>query len=483
MSPRDAARLTGDEAIVVGGSMAGLLTARVLAEHFTRVTIVERDSLPDGPAFRKGVPQSRHLHVLLARGRTVFGQLFARIDEELIAAGAVPVEWPRDVLWLTARGWCARFATDIRILCASRELLEWSVRRRLAALDQVRFLTGHEVTDLVASADLRQVTGVRLRARPSAAGETGPVEMLSAGLVVDASGRQSHAPDWLAALGYERPAETRINAFLGYASRFYAVPPDVHADWRALLLQGEPTGNRRGGALFPVEGNRWLVTLAGVGRDYPPTDEAGFLAFARSLRSPLLYDAIRDAEPLTPIHGYQRTENQRRFYERLARQPEHFLVTGDALCAFNPVYGQGMTAAAQGALVLDRLLRERAGDLTGLPQRFQREVATVNAAAWLMATGEDLRYPTTEGGERNMGTRLTHRYFDRVIGAATRDAHVNLAFLNVLQLVAPPTTLFRPGILAPALLRGGTRPVGRPPVLPRAGARPTEVRETAVPGD
>jgi flavin-dependent dehydrogenase len=479
MGSRDTAGLADDEAVVIGGSMAGLLTARVLADHFARVTIVERDSLPDGPAFRKGVPQSRHLHVLLSSGRTVLGQLFPGIDEELSAAGAIPVEWPRDVLWLTARGWCTRFTTDIRILCASRELLEWSVRRRLAALDRVRFLTGHEVTGLIAIADQRQITGVRLRARPAVSEST---ETLPAGLVVDASGRQSHAPDWLAALGYERPAETRINAFLGYASRLYTVPQDARADWQILYLQGEPARNGRGGALFPVEGNRWIVTLAGVGRDYPPTDDAGFLAFARGLRSPLLYDAIKDAQPLTPIHGYQRTENQRRFYEKLARRPERFLVTGDALCAFNPVYGQGMTAAAQGALVLDQLLREQGGEVAGLPRRFEREVARVNAAAWLIATGEDLRYPTTEGGERTVQTRLTHRYFDRVIGAATRDAHVNLAFLKVLQLDAPPATLFRPGILAPALLHGGTRPIDQLPAITLATTRPFDVGQPAATG-
>ena len=479
MALRETTGPAGEEAVVIGGSMAGLLAARALADHFPRVTIIERDTLPDGPAFRKGVPQSRHLHVLLARGRAVLGQLFPDIDEELLAAGAVPVEWPRDVLWLTPRGWCERFTTDIEILCASRELLEWSVRRRVAALDPVRFLQGHEVTGLVASPDKRKVTGVRLRARPTA-GEVDPVETLAAALVVDASGRLSHAPDWLAELGYERPAETRINPFLGYASRFYAMPADARTEGRILYLQGEPKRNSRSGALFQVEGNRWIVTVAGVGRDYPPTDEAGFLAFARSLRSPLIYEAIKDAEPLGPIHGYQRTENQRRFYEKLARRPERFLVTGDALCAFNPIYGQGMTAAAHGALVLDRLLRERGGELTGLPQRFERELMTMNAAAWLMATGEDLRYPTTEGGQRNLQTRLTHRYLDRVIGAATRDRRVNLAFSNVLQLVAPPTDLFKPAVLVPALLHGGAGPVDRLPAPPHISPRPLDVPQPAA---
>jgi pimeloyl-ACP methyl ester carboxylesterase len=262
---------------------------------------------------------------------------------------------------------------------------------------------------------------------------------------------------------------------LGYASCTYAIPADLDADWRVLFLQADPPANARGGVLFPIEGNRWMVTLAGRGRDYPPTDEEGFLAFAASLRSPLLHQAIRRAERLTPIHAYRQTDNQRRFYERLPRRPQRFLVLGDAVYAFNPLYGQGMTVAAQSALALDRLLRQPAnGDPGDLPTRFQREVATVSAAAWLMATGEDLRYPTTQGGERTLQLRLTHRYLDRVIGAATRDQTVSLAFGKVAQLVAPPTTLFRPGILLRALLHGGAREPGAPPTTTRLSERADE---------
>jgi pimeloyl-ACP methyl ester carboxylesterase/2-polyprenyl-6-methoxyphenol hydroxylase-like FAD-dependent oxidoreductase len=472
-----------EEAIVIGGSMAGLLAARVLADHFAKVTLVERDRLPDAPAFRKGVPQSRHLHVLLARGLEIVEQLLPGIEDEWEGGGAVPIEWPRDALWLTPRGWSDRFATGVKILCASREFLEWVVRRRLAGIGNVRFLEGREATGLLAGADGRRVEGVRLRHRSSGNGEAGSIEELPAGLIVDASGRNSRAPEWLAEFGYARPAETKINSFLGYASRYYAIPTDVHVDWRLLFLQTKPPANTRGGALFPIEGNRWIVTLAGAGRDYPPKDEEGFLTFASSLRSPLLYEAIRRAEPLTPIYSYRRTENQRRFYEKLARLPEGFLVVGDAVCAFNPIYGQGMTAAALSALVLDRLLGERAdGDLTEVPLRFQREVARVNAGAWLIATGEDLRYPTTAGGERNLQTRLTHRYLDRVIGAATRDGTVNLAFLNVLQLVAQPTTLFRPRILVPALLRGRARGSDTPPTATPLGQWAPEAAGQPVAG-
>jgi 2-polyprenyl-6-methoxyphenol hydroxylase-like FAD-dependent oxidoreductase len=452
----------GRHAIVIGGSMAGLLAARVLSRHFDQVTLIDRDQFPDAPVFRKGVPQSRHLHVLLAKGRLQLDRFFPGFTEEMVGAGAVMLTFPKDALWLTAAGWSQRFDTGLPILSSSRELLEWTVRRRLAAVGRVRFVEETDVTGLTATADGSAVTGVTLRSRAD-----GGSEEMAADLVVDASGRTSHAPRWLEELGYEPPAETRITSFLGYASRLYAIPKDFHADWTVLFLQGRPPEHARGAGLFPIEGGRWIVTVAGAARDYPPTDGQGFLDFAASLRTPILYETIKNAEPLTPIHGYQRTENQRRHFERLRRRPERFLVTGDAACAFNPIYGQGMTVAADDAMALHRCLREattrRGGDLTGLAARFQRAVAKSNAAAWLVATGEDLRYPTTEGARPDLAGRLVHRYMDRVVAAATWNPHVNRAFAEVVNLLASPYSLFRPDILLPALRsRAGGR-LSEPP--------------------
>jgi 2-polyprenyl-6-methoxyphenol hydroxylase-like FAD-dependent oxidoreductase len=441
-------------AVVVGGSMAGLLAARVLSKHFLKVTVVERDRFPEGPAFRKGVPQSRFPHVLLPSGLRVLRRLFPGIVEGLVSAGAVRYLWPRDALWLTPGGWSGRFA-----LSQSRELVEWAVRRRVAALENVRVLEGREAIGLLASADRREVAGVRLRPRPSAGAGKG--EELNADLVVDASGRNSPAPRWLGELSYEPPEETNIDAFLGYAGRTYAVPSGPRAGWKIIFIQANPPADGRGGILLPIEGDRWSVALFGGGRDYPPTDEDGFLAFARGLRSPVLYEAIRRAEPLTPIHGYRRTANRRRHYERLRRLPERFVVTGDAACAFNPVYGQGMSVAAAEAGALDRCLHEGrrrsrpGGELTGLPRRFQKEVARSHAGAWTIASGEDLRYPTAEGARRDLPTRLTHRYFDRVVRTAMGDAVVNLAFVDVIGLLAPPASLLRPSVLLRALRNGG----------------------------
>jgi 2-polyprenyl-6-methoxyphenol hydroxylase-like FAD-dependent oxidoreductase len=441
---------SGTHALVIGGSMAGLLAARVLTAHFDRVTVVDRDRFPEQPSFRKGVPQSRHGHLLLVRGWQILDQLFPGLRAELIGAGAPSIDVLNDFKMLFAAGWAPRSPSHFQTVTCSRELLEWNVRRQLALNPRVSFLQEHDVTDLIADTSGQLVGGVRLRARGAGEDAAGATAELRADLVVDASGRGSRAPQWLAMLGHPQPEETSINSFLGYASRYYRRPADFSSDWKCALIGARPPSNPRGGVLLSLEGDTWQVTLGGAGRDYPPTDEQGFLAFARSLADPIIYNAIERAEPLSSIHGYQRTENRLRHYERMPRWPDRFVVLGDAVCAFNPVYGQGMTVAGLGAITLDVTLRE-AGNQAGMGLRFQRRLAKSNADAWLMATGEDFRYPTTEGGRRTPAMKFTHWYMNRVIAAATHDTGVLTAFSLAAHLLESPSSLFRPGIAARVL--------------------------------
>jgi 2-polyprenyl-6-methoxyphenol hydroxylase-like FAD-dependent oxidoreductase len=471
----DAAGGRRAQAVVVGGGMAGLLAARVLAGHFEQVTVVERDRFPDRPGFRRGVPQSRHLHVLLGRGLESLEQLFPGFEADLVAAGA-PVVEGSESLWLNAAGWSRRYRSPIRLLGASRELIEWQARTRITALDNVQALEGCKAVGLLNDPSRDAVTGVRLRSRSDRAEVTGPDTDLSADLVVDASGRQSRAPQWLAELGYRAPTQTSINSLLGYASRQYAIPAGFQTDWRMLVINAKPPGNARSGALVPIEGGRWMVALIGAGRDHPPTDDAGFLDFARGLRSPLLYDTIKDAEPASPIYSYRNTENRRRHFERLRRWPERFVVIGDASCTFNPIYGQGMTVTAMTAVALDHMLGERrrsGADPLGRARQVQRQVARTNADAWTMATTEDLRYPWTEGARLDLPTRVMHRYADRVLEVANGNPKVNTAFVNVVNLRHPPTSLLRPGVLLPVLARRRAPPLTDPPTTRRADAAST----------
>jgi len=431
-------------AIVIGGSMAGLLAAQVLTEHFQQVTVVERDHFPDEPASRKGVPQARHIHILLARGQRILSRFFPDLAREMVAAGATRVTWSMDAAMLLTTGWAPHYQSDLVSYVCSRDLLDWLIRCRLTQNPRLRFVQGHQATSLLTTADKRRVTGVSLRP----VGETNSTySRLEADLVVDASGRSSRLPQWLEALGYEPPAESTINAYLGYASRWYEQPAGFGDGWKAALVLARAPHLPRGGGLLPAENGRWLVTLAGYGGDYPPTDEADFLAFAQSLASPLLYDAIRAAKPMSSISGYRRTQNRLRHYERLRDWPEGVVALGDAVCAFNPIYAQGMTVGALAALTLDACLRQRPGhEVTGLAKRFQHRLAQTNQIPWLLATGEDFRWPTTTGGQPDRMTRLAHRYIEHVLDLIPDDWRISRTFFEVTHLVRHPMALFRPAI-------------------------------------
>ncbi len=448
-------------AVVVGGGMAGMLAARVLADHFELVTLLERDHLPDTPSHRKGLPQARHVHVLLERGRMALEWLLPGLTTDLLAAGALLLDNSGDLASLTPFGWGLRFRSGLQLLACSRDLIDWGIRRRVAALTNVRLRQEVAAAGLVAAADGQAVAGVRLRPRHGGTARPDGEQELAADLVAVASGRDARLPNWLAALGYATPPETVVNAFLGYATRLYRPPRSFRADWKGLHIQAAPPDHPRGGVVIPVEGGRWLVTLTGGDGDYPPTDEVGFLDCARTLRIPDLYEAITDAEPLGPIVGYRATENRLRHYDRVKRWPEGLVALGDVVCALNPVYGQGMTTAALGAEVLDRCLRRsRApqGIRPGTGRKFQRELARTIAAPWLLATGTDYRFRRTEGPPRRRSTRMMHRYVDALIRLSTRNAGVRRRLMEVLHLLRPPAALFGPSILGPmawAWLTGG----------------------------
>jgi 2-polyprenyl-6-methoxyphenol hydroxylase-like FAD-dependent oxidoreductase len=432
----------GDHAVVIGGSIAGLLAARVLADYFAEVTIVERDSLPDTVAPRKGVPQGRHAHGLLGLGQQVMTRYFPGLFEELRAQGATPVDLAYDTGWYQAGCWRARVDSGMVASLQSRPFLETAVRRRVQALPNVRFLTGHTATGLQAGADSSHITGVQVQSQ-AGADET----ILPAALVVDAGGRGSRAPQWLEALGYPPVEETHVKMDVGYTTCFFRRPPGFAADWKMLILIPQPPHETRMGLLLPMEGDQWMVSWCGWHRDYAPTDRAGFLEYARTLPVPDLYHAIKDAEPVTPIAAHKIPSNQWRHYERMARFPEGLAILGDALCSFNPTYGQGMTAAALDVTVLETCLRRhaarRAPGLDGLADRYRRKVAGAVATPWLLATVEDFRYPQTEG-VRPPVTPLLHWYLDRLYAATEHDPRLVTRFLRVMHMHSSPATLFAP---------------------------------------
>lgn len=445
---------TSRHAIVVGGSIGGMLAARVLSDHFDRVTLIERDHLPEGMANRPGVPQARHLHFFLKRGMMAVEELFPGVQSDLLAAGSHLLDQGKDFRILYRTGWSPKVACNLEICAFTRPLLETTIRRHLLQNPKVTMTEGCEVAGLVLDESGERVNGVRLRQRGAADGEE---TVLHADFVVDVSGRGSKAPEWLAVLGFPVPQETVVDAFWGYATRLYEPVEGFSADWKSLFVLNRPPYQPRAGIIQPVEGNRWIVTVAGVMRDYPPTDEEGFLKFARSLSSPELYRAIAQARPLSKVWGYRQTANRLRHYDKLTRMPQGFVTMGDAVCSFNPVYALGMTLTCLAVLELRDSLRKGRGQVETLG--FQKRLGKLVADSWALTTSEDLRWPTTEGGEITPKVKFMHWYLEQVMQLIPRSEEVFRRFQEVNHMLKPASALFHPKVLGPVLRNalGGRR--------------------------
>jgi 2-polyprenyl-6-methoxyphenol hydroxylase-like FAD-dependent oxidoreductase len=444
---------TNRRAVVVGAGIGGLLAARVLSESFASVTVVDRDRLPDLDAGRRGVPQSHHPHGLLARGREILDGLFPGLTGDLLALGAVPVDMQNDLRWYTD-GWLLRQApSDLRGVSVSRPALERYLRSRVTALPGVVLRAASEVTGLLADHTRSRVTGVRMLAPPG-----GPVD-LPADLVVDATGRGNRGATWLTELGYQPAPQVEVETNMVYASRDYRRRPS-DSDMAGIVV-GPTIAVPRGGVALAAEGDRWMVTLYGMGADAPPADHEAYTDFANRLPVPELHRLIRAVEPVGDVRRMRIPAGIRRRYERLDRFPDGLIVFGDALCQFNPTYAQGMTVAASEAVVLRECLRH--GD-RGLARRFFRRAARIVDVAWDMSANADLRFPSVRG-KRPARVRSVNAYVARVQAAAAVDPVVGYAFLSVANLAAPPRTLFSPGVLGRVLRTGRPAPAdgGDPP--------------------
>jgi 2-polyprenyl-6-methoxyphenol hydroxylase-like FAD-dependent oxidoreductase len=429
-------------AVVLGASMGGLIAAEVLSEVCDTVTLVDRDALPDAPGPRRGVPQSRQLHVLLARGRAALDELFPGLSDELSGRGAPLVDLNSQVHWYNDGFPMRRAASGLIGVGVSRPLLEHVVRERVRKRANVRFCAGTEASALRTTGDGGRVTGVVLTPR----GE--PSYPLDADLVVDACGRASRTPAWLTALGFPAPPEQRVPIDVTYVTRHYRRDP-AHLGGLFGALTNAVPGRPRTGIVAVQEDDTFAVVLSGVLGEQPPVDDDGYARYAASLGVPEITELTRDAEPLTAPVRMRYPESVRRRYDRLRRFPAGLLVVGDALCSFNPVYGQGMTVAAAEGLLLRRLL---SGDPARLWRRFFRGAARVVDGPWSIAVGTDLRFPAIPG-RRSPRVRFVNAYVHRLHAAAQDDAVLGTAFLRVLNLVDPPERLLRPGVVL-RVLRG-----------------------------
>ncbi|GAB3473564.1 FAD-dependent oxidoreductase [Amycolatopsis cihanbeyliensis] len=431
----------GTRAVILGGSMAGLLAARVLAETYTEVLVVDRDGLLGVTTPRRGVPQGAHIHGLLARGHQILDELFDGFTDDALAAGALTGDLGEH-RWFFAGHEACKAVTGMRYLSATRPVLESFVRDRVAALGNVKFLEQHDIVGLVASPDRTRITGARVH--------DGSEATLEGDLVVDATGRGSRTPVWLDELGYARPAFEQIKIDFSYTTRLYRLPDESVMNGVKSVNPLPSPVTRRSAFFSAMEDGKWVLSVGGVLGDRAPTDPEGFLAYVRTLPVPDIYQVIADAEPLTDPVSFRFPASVRPRYDKLTGFPDGFIVLGDAACSFNPVYGQGMTVSALEALVLREHVRR--GPLE--PLAFQRAIADVIDAPWGTAASGDLAYPEVVGSRPDEVLQM-NEYMAKVMAAACQDPEVLTAFMRVAGLVDPPATLMEPDMKRRVLQHAG----------------------------
>lgn len=467
-------------AVVLGGSHAGMLAARALSGFADRVVVIERDVLPDGPAPRRGLPQARHAHMLWSGGVRAVEELLPGVTGALRDAGARRSPVTTDMVVLGPRGWFRRWPESHHVILAGRDLLDATIRARVLADERIELLAGTEATGLVG--DAGAVTGVRVRTRGGTDGRdgsaSGPERTVPAALVVDTTGRGSRAAGWLQALGLPAVERREVDPGLAYASRLYLAPEQARSGYPIVNVQPDPRDGRpgRAGFLLPIEDGRWIVTLNGTRGGEPTAENDDFVRFAREeLRHPVIGDLLERAEPLSDVSYTRATVNRRSYYERMAAWPENFAVLGDALAAYNPLYGHGLSVAAQSAVALRDAVRRHGWGSAGLSRRVQRAVARPAGGAWDLAVGQDVFYPgATENGP-TLRDRLLAAYVGRLMLTATGSGRIARRVTDVTSLERGPQVLLTPTVLLAATAGPLRRPLPGPPLTPsereRAGLR------------
>jgi 2-polyprenyl-6-methoxyphenol hydroxylase-like FAD-dependent oxidoreductase len=433
---------------IVGASMAGLLAARVLADIASEVLIIERDALPEQPEARKGVPQGRHAHALLRAGALIIEDLFPGLIQDLVARGAQRLFWLASGLWWQFDGYRVRHGDDFEVTTFTRPFLEDAIRERVAALPNVRMLSGVSARGVLGRD--QQIKGVVLGNEGNGGGSS-----LDTDLVVDASGRGSQASAWLKALGHTPPPIDQVRIDMGYASRLLRREPEQLPDRTYVATIGSPPQCKRSAYFLPVEGDRWVVTLCGFFGDHAPTDDAGFLSFAEGLPTDDIASVLRRAEPLTPIVTHRLPSDQWRRFEKLKNPPAGFVTIGDGICSFNPIYGQGMSSAAQQAIALRHAAQAHGFASSSLPRSFYKAAAKIVAIPWQIAAGGDFSYPEATGPRPPLIDVLNF-YLRKAIVTAQHDPVVAIAIANVQNLLVPPPSLLRPQI-ALRVVKNGRR--------------------------
>jgi 2-polyprenyl-6-methoxyphenol hydroxylase-like FAD-dependent oxidoreductase len=428
--------------------MAGLATAQVLSNYFTKVTVLERDLLPAEPATRSGTPQAPHAHALLAGGLQALQSLFPNFELDLQNAGAVRTRTGKEVR-LERPGFDPFPSRDLGFdhFNMSRPLLEAVTRRRVQENPNIGIRTRHRATEIIASPDTLRVEAVRCDC------EDGGALKIDADFVVEATGRGGLTLQLFERLGLEKPGATEIRIDQAYSTTIVERPKDPETSWAGVIFLPSAPASSRGGFVLPIEKQQWIVSIGGNHGDAPPGDREGFLDFVKCFRTSTIYDAVKNARPTADIVRFRLPASSRRHFERLETFPTGLLTIGDVICRFNPVFGQGMSVATQEAVILDHLLQDEM-PMDRLAKQFFAAIQPAIETPWSVAQS-DFVYPDTRGVRpTDFGQRI--QYNIALTKLAAQDFEVHKLLAEVQHLLKPQSTLREPALTKRVMALVGT---------------------------
>lgn len=440
-----------ERAVVIGGSISGLLSAKVLSNKFREVFVIEKDALNSDSSHRRGVAQTEQPHVLLVKGYRLLEKMLPGIGTTLRHAGAIEVDWATDYyIYYGGHGWNKRSTqpTEITSFSSSRSLLETCIREKVQSVDNISFLKGTKVVGLEADQALEKVTGVK------AISSNKLTTSIDADLVVDTSGRNSKLPQWLSSYQWEIPKEVCVDPYLGYSTCRFKIPDNKKIPWKVLTYPHVAPKYNRKAYLAKIENNELIATIGGYCRDYPPSNIDDFFDFASELQNDEFFKIICECKPISKVFAYKETSNIIRHYNQI-NMPSGLIVLGDAYCALCPSYGQGMTCSAISADTLMQWIERQINSSQDCSTKdFQISLAKSITPQWDIAIQQDFGFITTTSTDASIVAKaqrmskfplsLINIYIDRLIAGTTIDCRLNKLFIQIINILKPPASFFSP---------------------------------------
>ncbi len=416
-----------ERVLIIGSGMIGLLVAQMCSRHFQEVIIVEKDPMDPAVVYRSGIPQARHIHILLAKGKEIYEQYFPGFSAQLSQSGAFGFDFAQDVEYYLQGYKMPRFESGVASILCTRVLMERILIQKIRKNARVFLMTGHVVKKLL-TVDSDTIDGVQVVEESTQLEKT-----IKADWVIDVSGSTSQAPKWLNALGFEPPKETLIDPLTGYASCLFRLPMNLHLPWKVFCYKPHRHPIFPWGAIaMTVEDRRLFIGLSGRNGVIPPIDRTSFLDYSRHILNNQFYELIKSLEPVSKISGYRKHFNRFRHYENLSSFPKRFLVLGDAACVLNSACGSGLTCGAMSVSILENLLIKSPS--SNFESHFHLEQFKKNEHFWRLCALYDGLWPDTVGWKPTVADHLKHHYFSCLVKKFHSSPALYRSFLTTINM-------------------------------------------------